>query len=242
MQFASDLIEARLLRRYKRFLADVELPSGAVITVHCPNTGSMRRCQQDNAQVWLSDSGNPNRKYRHTWELVEVDNRYLACINTNLANKLVKEALDKGRIETLAGYRQAVAEVKYGTNSRIDWLLSNPADNNRPTCCYLEVKNVTLLEKDGKGYFPDAVTDRGLKHLQELSAMVSLGHRAVLLFCVSHTGIDQVLAARHIDPAYAIGLQNAVASGVEVIAYKAQISTDNIRLSHRIDYVHTDQD
>ena len=226
MQFAQ-LLEGRLIKRYKRFLADIELSSGELITAHCPNTGSMRRCQQENARVWVSKSDNPKRKLAYTWELVEVDGRYLACVNTALPNKIVGEALDSGAVQELNCYSHKKAEVKYGTGSRIDWLLS---DDVLPLC-YVEVKNVTLLEGDGQGYFPDAVTDRGRKHLYELAEMVKAGHRAVLLFCVSHTGIESVKPAAHIDAKYTAAIKEVANMGVEVLAYQTHISTDAITLA-----------
>ncbi|KZN12319.1 DNA/RNA nuclease SfsA [Marinomonas sp. TW1] len=230
MEFPTTLIEGRLLKRYKRFLSDVQLPNGDVVVAHCPNTGSMKRCQQDNARVWLSKSDNPKRKLAYTWELVEVDETHLACINTGLPNKLVGEAIAKGVVAELSGYSEQKAEVKYGEKSRIDWLLTS-MDGEK---CYVEVKNVTLLEEDGKGYFPDAVTERGRKHLNELIAMVEQGHRAVLFFCVSHTGIDQVSPARHIDPAYADVFELAVSKGVEVLAYKVDITNKKMEVSHAV--------
>ncbi|CUB06500.1 DNA/RNA nuclease SfsA [Marinomonas fungiae] len=229
MQFP-ELIEGRLIKRYKRFLADIELITGEVITAHCPNTGSMRRCQQENARVWVSKSNNPKRKLAYTWEIVEVDKQYLACINTGLPNKVIGEAMAQGEISELSGYAVQKAEVKYGQGSRIDWLLS---DEDRPLC-YVEVKNVTLLEEDGQGYFPDAVTDRGRKHLYELADMVQAGHRAVLLFCVSHTGIESVRPAAHIDPKYAAAIKDAVAQGVEVLAYRADITPKHIEIVKKL--------
>lgn len=237
MDFVEPLIEGRLIKRYKRFLADVELSDGSIITVHCPNTGSMKRCQQERARVWISDSHNDKRKYRHTWELVEVDGRHLACINTNLPNKLVGEAIENGLIKELLGYSNQKAEVKYGEKSRIDWLLSKSNSDDIDELCYVEVKNVTLLEEDGIGYFPDAVTDRGRKHLYELANMVEQGHRGVLLFCVSHTGIDQVSPALHIDSKYSQALAEVIAAGVEVIAYKTEISPQFIKLKEKVSVV-----
>ena len=236
MKFPNPLIEAKLIKRYKRFLTDVILPDGNEITVHCPNTGSMKRCMPENARIWISDSQNEKRKYRHTWELVEIDKKHLACINTGLPNKLVKEAIDNGVIKELQGYQNIKAEVKYGEASRIDWLLSN---NEGEELCYVEVKNATLLEEgelgeNGHGYFPDAVTERGRKHLYELADMVKQGHRAVLCFCVSHTGIDKVSPAAHIDEKYTQALKEVMALGVEVIAYKAKITLDEIELTHQI--------
>jgi len=238
MQFPVPLQEGKLIKRYKRFLADIELDDGVLITAHCPNTGSMKRCQQENASVWVSDSNNEKRKYRHTWELVEVDKKYLACINTGLPNKLAKEAIDNGVVVELQGYGYHKAEVKYGENSRIDWLLSNDnKEGDADQLCYVEVKNVTLLEEDGRGYFPDAVTDRGRKHLYELANMVEQGHRAVLFFCVSHTGITQVSPAEHIDKKYTEALKEVMAKGVEIIAYRAEITNQTIELSYKIPVV-----
>lgn len=236
MKFPNPLIEAKLIKRYKRFLTDVVLPDGREITVHCPNTGSMKRCMPEGARIWISDSQNEKRKYRHTWELVEIDNQHLACINTGLPNKLVKEAIDNGVISELQGYQAIKAEVKYGEASRIDWLLSN---NEGEELCYVEVKNATLLEDGelgdgGWGYFPDAVTDRGRKHLYELAEMVKQGHRAVLCFCVSHTGINKVSPAAHIDMKYTQALEEVMALGVEVIAYRADITAEKIELMQKV--------
>lgn len=230
MKFPTPLIQGRLVKRYKRFLADIALPDGEFITAHCPNTGSMKRCQQENAKVWLSRSDNPKRKYAYTWELVEVDERYLACINTGYPNKLVGEAIRQGAVVELSGYATQKAEVKYGEKSRIDWLLTGENGES----CYVEVKNVTLLEEDGHGYFPDAVTDRGRKHLLELVSMVAAGHRAVLFFCVSHTGIHAVSPAAHIDAKYAETLKQVMAQGVEVLAYAVDISTESMQISHSL--------
>lgn len=236
MEFVTPLVEARLVRRYKRFLADVILSDGSEITVHCPNTGSMRRCQQDNARVWISKSDNPKRKYAHTWELVEVDQIHLACINTGLPNKIVKEAIDSGVVLELQGYQFHKAEVKYGEKSRIDWLLSS-SDDMKENLCFVEVKNVTLLEEGVEGYFPDAVTERGRRHLYELASMVKQGHRAVLFFCVSHTGIERVQPASYIDPKYAETLKEVVDLGVEVIAYKTLITEKEIKLGQKVDVI-----
>ena len=233
MDFPTPLIEGRLIKRYKRFLSDVELPSGEVVVAHCPNTGSMKRCQQDNARVWLSKSDNPKRKLGYTWELVEVDGEHLACINTGLPNKLVGEAIANGVVSELAGYEELKAEVKYGEKSRIDWLLTGSEGQK----CYVEVKNVTLLEEDGNGYFPDAVTDRGRKHLYELAKMVEEGHRAVMFFCVSHSGVNCVSPASHIDKKYADAFKEVTAKGVEVLAYKVDINQQRMFVSHAIPVV-----
>lgn len=226
-----NMLEGLLIKRYKRFLADIDLGNGRELTVHCPNTGSMKNCAEPGSRVWIQDSGNLKRKYVYGWELVEVEGRYLACINTGRANHLVREAIEGGVIEPLQGYASLRSEVKYGEeNSRIDLLLE---DEQRPAC-YVEVKNVTLYEGDGLGTFPDAVTTRGAKHLRELMAMVAAGHRAVLMFCVPHMGIERVAPADHIDPEYGQLLREAVAAGVEVFAYGAQISADEISLTRRL--------
>ncbi len=227
------LIEGRLIRRYKRFLADVSLADGSEITAHCPNTGSMKNCADSGSRVWLRDVRSPHRKLAYRWELVEVEKRYLACINTGLANGLVREAIEAGRIEPLCGYRTLLTERPYGTEgSRIDLLLREPG---RPDC-YIEVKNVTLLQGAGWGLFPDAVTQRGSKHLRELIKVVRGGERAVLLFNAAHTGIRQVAPAWGIDPLYSEMLAEAVDAGVEVLAYGAEISPQRIELRHPLPF------
>ncbi|WP_049723830.1 DNA/RNA nuclease SfsA [Gilvimarinus polysaccharolyticus] len=213
----------QLLRRYKRFLADVELSDGSSLTIHCPNTGSMRECLAPGSPCWFSHSDSKTRKYPNTWEVATTPTGDLAGINTGRANALVREAIEAGVIAELDGYETIKAEVKYGTeNSRIDFLLTGGGAD-----CYVEVKNVTLMEGQGQGYFPDAVSTRGSKHLRELAAMVESGARAVLVFCVQHSGIERVAAAEHIDPAYSQAFYNAIARGVEVLAYRAEIDPAN---------------
>lgn len=227
MQLKQPLQQAILLKRYKRFLADIELENGERITIHCPNTGSMKNCQQAGSRVWYTDSKNPKRKYPCTWQIVEVDSSYLVGINTGLANKLVYEAIDEGRIEQLASYSKIRTEVAYGEQgSRIDILLDNP-EQDGASACYVEVKNVSLGIGQGVGLFPDSVTTRGQKHLQELMYMAAQGHRAVLLFCVQHSGIQQISPADELDPEYGRLLRLAARSGVEVLAYGAKFDVDN---------------
>ncbi|WP_062061651.1 DNA/RNA nuclease SfsA [Cellvibrio sp. OA-2007] len=218
----SQFYPALLLKRYKRFLADIRLPDGAELTIHCPNTGSMKNCLVPESPCWYSVSDSKTRKYPQTLELVTAPGGHLAGINTARTNELVAQALHAGVIAELRGYQTVRREVVYGSEkSRIDFLLSeNSGDTRR---CYLEVKNVTLMEAEGEGFFPDAVSERGSKHLRELTLMVEQGYRAVLLFCVQHTGIQSVRAAAHIDPVYAATLQAARDAGVEVIAYAANI-------------------
>ena len=225
MKFEQCLVEGRLIRRYKRFLADVRLADGSEVTAHCPNTGSMLGCQPDNARVWLSRSDNPKRKLAYTWELVETRPGVLACVNTARPNHQAKAAICANRIESLTGYTQCRQEVKYGSeNSRIDLLLSG--HDSEPDA-WIEVKNVTLeQDADGQGFFPDAVTVRGQKHLRELMAQVVQGDRGVLLFVVNHSGIETVRPADFIDPEYGRLLRQAVDAGVEVFAWRAELVTD----------------
>jgi len=219
-----ELIPGKLIKRYKRFLADVQLEDGQEVTAHCPNTGSMKNCAEPGSRVWLKDSRNPKRKYPLGWELVEVEDRYLASINTGRANALIKEAIENGVISQLQGYSEIRREVKYGENSRIDLLLKG---DGKPQV-WVEIKNVTLLEDDGWGSFPDAVTTRGAKHLKELMHKVEQGDRAAMVFCVPHTGIQKVRPADQIDPEYGRLLREANAAGVEVMAYATSIDEQSI--------------
>ena len=238
MKFPAPLQEAILIRRYKRFLADVELSSGEIITLHCPNTGSMKNCQQPGSRVWFTDSGNEKRKYPCTWQLVEVDGRYLVGINTGLSNSLVEEAIKDGIVSELQGYASVRREVPYGEQrSRIDLLLEDR--EKAAQRCYIEVKNVSLGLGRGLGEFPDAVTTRGQKHLEELMHISRQGDRAVLFFCVQHEGIDAVRPADEIDPEYGKLLRKAVATGVEVLAYAAEFDLEEgtIVLNRRVSLV-----
>ena len=232
MEFNPPLQEAILIKRYKRFLADVETSEGEVFTLHCPNTGSMKNCQTPGSRIWYSTSDNQKGKYPHTWELVESLQRHLVGINTLSANRLVNEALDVELIAELRGYTTVRREVPYGEErSRIDFLLSCESDPRVPDC-YVEVKNVSLGMGDGLGLFPDAVTARGQKHLRELMEMKSAGKRAVLLFCVQHSGVDRLQPADSIDPDYGKLLREAEERGVELLAYAATVSPHSIQLDH----------
>lgn len=221
MKYAEPLLEGRLIRRYKRFLADVRLSDGEEVTAHCPNTGSMLGCQPDNGRVWLSQSDNPKRKLKYTWELVETSPGVIACVNTARPNQQARHAIEMGVVRELAGYTDCRSEVRYGAEkSRIDLLLTGHCER---ADAWVEVKNVTLAES-GQGYFPDAVTERGQKHLRELMAQVAKGDRAVLLFVVNHTGIEQVRPADHIDARYGQLLRQAREAGVEILAYRAALA------------------
>ncbi len=229
------LYPAHLLRRYKRFLADIRLADGSEITIHCPNTGSMKNCVLADSPCWYSVSENKTRKYPQTLELVTTPGGYLAGINTARANDLVESAVRAGVIGELQGYALIQREQRYGREkSRIDLLLNDHAADSRR--CYVEVKNVTLMEAGGEGYFPDAVSERGSKHLRELMAMVEQGNRAVLVFCVQHSGIKVVRPADHIDKVYGASLRAAIAAGVEVLAYAADLlpQQQSIALTHSL--------
>lgn len=226
MQFSPELRSATFLRRYKRFLVDVRLDNGEEITVHCPNTGRMTNCLVEGSPCWLSDSQNPKRKYRYSLEWVTTQAGCWAGVNTHRANALVVEAIQGNKISELGEYDVLDTEMPYGEEkSRIDILLSRGAKQ-----CYIEVKSVTLEGDEGVGYFPDAVSSRGQKHLRELITMKERGHRAVLFFCVQHTGIRVVRGADHVDPLYAALLREAVDRGVEVIAYGVSFSPDKAQI------------
>ncbi|KHT38560.1 DNA/RNA nuclease SfsA [Vibrio sinaloensis] len=236
MKFEPALEPATLIQRYKRFLADITLPDGSERTIHCANTGAMTGCATPGNAVWYSTSDNPKRKYPNSWELTETAQGHRICINTARANQLAVEAIQSGTIGELQGYDQLQTEVKYGNeNSRIDILLNS---ENKPKC-YIEVKSVTLLDEKlaGQGYFPDAVTTRGQKHLRELSEMAQSGHRAVLLFTVLHSGIEKVSAAHHIDAKYSQLLKTAQEQGVEVLCYKAKLSNSEMKLVNAIEFI-----
>lgn len=227
MEFTPALQPATLIKRYKRFLADVVTPAGELLTLHCPNTGAMTGCATPGDTVWYSTSANLKRKYAHTWELTQTQNGDFICVNTLQANNVVKEALRGNLLPELSGYTKILSEVKYGTErSRIDFMLQ--ADNK--VNCYIEVKSVTLSEQ-GSGFFPDAVSLRGQKHLRELMSVVMHGERAVLLFAVLHSAITRVSPARHIDAKYAQLLCEAQECGVEIIAWRAELSADGLTLT-----------
>jgi sugar fermentation stimulation protein A len=227
MKLPEPLFHGTLIRRYKRFLADVELDDGSLVTAHTPNTGSMQGCARPGSRVLLSKSGNPARKYQHSWELVHTDGIWVG-INTLLPNRLVREGIENGTIAELGGYREIRAEVAYGTGSRIDLLLSGGAAN-----CYVEVKNVTLVD-NGCALFPDAVSARGQKHLRELMEVVRQGHRGVNLFVVQRGDGESVSPADAIDPAYGALLREAAQAGVELLAYRAVVTRTEILLSQSL--------
>jgi len=221
------LFAGTLVKRYKRFLADVLLEDGSQVTVHCPNSGSMKGCAVPGSRVFLSRSDNPKRKYPLGWELVEADG-FWAGINTGLPNQLTREAIENGTVAELQGYASIRPEVLYGEHSRIDLLLEGPTGR-----CFVEVKNVTLVE-DGRALFPDAVTTRGQKHLHELMRVVREGDRGVIFFTVQRGDGASVSPADLIDPEYGRLLRLASANGVEVLAYRALVTPEEIKLTERL--------
>ena len=240
MEYERPLLTGKLIQRYKRFLADIEIVTpveraGEVVTAHCANTGSMTNCKDDGARVWLFDSQNPKRKLPLSWEWVEVEGQYKACINTARANQLVKEALLANTIKEIrvpsAKHLKSEPKVDEG---RLDFLVSSDSDD---VLTYVEVKSVTLLgneastdDETGIGYFPDAVTSRGLKHLEVLQRLRAEGQRSILFFCVPHEGIKEVKVAEHIDPVYAEKLREVLSEGVEILAYQVEFQPQGMIL------------
>jgi len=230
------LLRGILIQRYKRFLADVRLDDGRLITATCPNTGSMLGLTAPGSIVWLSQSDSPTRKYPFTWELVEADlgaGPALVGINTGHPNKLVAEALVGERIRALAGYPTLRREVRYGRNSRIDILL----ECSQKGLCYVEIKNVHLSRRHGLAEFPDSVTARGVKHLIEMSDMVRQGHRAVMVFLIQRSEARRLSLARDIDPGYGAAFDKARAAGVETIALRCRVGIDEIAVDRPVPIV-----
>ncbi len=227
VKFDPPLKFGTLLRRYKRFLADIGLEDGTVATAHCPNTGRMTSCAEPGWRVALSDSRNPQRKHRYTWELVHNGVSWI-CVNTGRANEVAFEAVSAGVVPALAGYDDVLREQRFG-DSRFDLLLKRGSEQ-----CFVEVKSVTLLAGDGCHAFPDAVTERGRKHLHDLADVVKAGHRAAMLYVILRPDGTVFRVAREIDPAYAAALDHAVSAGVEVHAWRAAVSTGGIHLSEAV--------
>jgi sugar fermentation stimulation protein A len=236
MRFPAPLMPATLVKRYKRFLADVVLASGETVTAHCANPGAMIGLNVPGARVWLSRSDNPKRKLAHSWELIEVDlgsGAEFVGINTGYPNAIAAEAIAAGAIPELTGYAGARREVKYGRNSRVDFLLEDPA---RPPC-YVEIKNVHLMRRPALAEFPDAVTKRGAKHLAELSGMAAQGARAVMLYLIQIGSARSFSLARDIDPAYGRAFDLAKNAGVEAIAYRCTITREGIEVAESVPIV-----
>ena len=236
MQFHAPLIKGSLIKRYKRFMADVELESGEIVTAHCANSGSMLSVDEPGSEVWLSPATNTKRKLMFTCELIRCE-KILVGINTHHPNTLVTEAIQNEEVPELEGFCKLQREVKYGENSRIDILLQD----SKMGLCYVEVKNVTMrrdLSKEAPVEFPDAVTSRGTKHLVELSAMVKAGHRAVMFYLVQREDASGGVAiASDIDPLYGEALYEAQAAGVQILAYGCAISTSEIKVTKRLKFL-----
>ena len=229
MEF-SGLVEARLLRRYKRFLADVRLPDGAELTVHCPNTGAMTGCKAEGSRVWLSRSPSATRKYPHTWELVEAPSG-MVCVHSARANAVVREALESGAISGFDDYPACRSEVSVAAGTRADMVLERGDDR-----VIVEVKSVTLCRERGWGAFPDAVSSRGLKHILTLQQALGERTRSLLVFCAMHSGVRRVCIAGDIDPAYRDALGSAMAAGVEVLALACDVSPAGVHVKESVPF------
>lgn len=235
MLFESPLVPGTLVRRYKRFLADVRLENGKIVVAHCPNSGSMLSVDTPGSAVWLSVSSKPGRVLPYTWELIQVGDA-LVGINTNRPNRLVEEAIVRGDLPELAGYNLLRREVRYGRNSRIDLLLESPT---YPPC-YVEIKNVTLRRSAGSSVpvaFPDAVTTRGTKHLGELSVVARQGGRAVMLYVAQRPDAERLTFASDIDYLYSEAVNLALESGVEFLCYRCRVGLDGVWLTEGIPIV-----
>jgi len=230
MRFDPPLVSGTLARRYKRFLADVVLDNGDMMTVHVANPGAMTGLDRPFSRIWISDSQNPLRKFQYSWELVEADfgnGPELVGVNTGNPNNLVADILGTGLIPELRDYTSVRREVKYGANSRVDFLLEGP----KLPPCYLEIKNVHLMRRPGLAEFPDSVTERGAKHLDELGEMVGQGARAVQLYIIQIPSADRFAVARDIDEDYAAAFDRARRRGVEMLAWRCAITVEGIDIA-----------
>ncbi|MFK7875643.1 MAG: DNA/RNA nuclease SfsA [Paracoccaceae bacterium] len=226
MRFQTELVPARLIKRYKRFLADCTLADGRVITAHCANPGSMMGLAEPGTKIWLEPNDDPKKKLKYGWRLVDHENGHFTGVDTSVPNRALRTALQAGEVAALSAYKTVRPEVKYGENSRIDFLLTQ---GGLPDA-YIEVKSVTLSRQSGLAEFPDSVTARGTKHLNELAEMARQGHRAVMLYLVQRTDCDTVTLAGDIDPAYAAAFQDARTAGLEILAISTQITVDAITI------------
>lgn len=229
MQFTTSLLRGTLIRRYKRFLADVTLPDGQTVIAHCPNTGAMTGCAEPGYTVWLSQSDNPKRKLPYTWELAQDFDDNFIGINTHNANKLVAEALNNKSLDAFNQVEKVKREVTPpGAASRFDFAFERQGKTE-----YMEVKSVTLNEA-GAGFFPDAVTTRGQRHCRELAELAARGVPTTLAFCVQHTGIKSVSVASHIDPQYAEAVLEAHRNGVNIVAFGCLINQQKVEINQSL--------
>ncbi len=229
MKFSLPLIPGTLIKRYKRFLADVKLEDGTIITAHCPNSGSMMSCNTPGSPVMLSYHDNPNRKYPYSWEMVKANSTWIG-INTMIPNKLVAQSIEKGLIPEVAGYEKIVTEKKVSQHSRLDLMLERENE-----LCYIEIKNVSLVQ-NGVAMFPDAVTKRGAKHLRELITLKKNGNRAVIFFLIQRQDGIYFAPADNIDPEYGKMLREAYSKGVEILPYRAIVTPEEIGIDCKIEY------
>ncbi|MCE8515162.1 DNA/RNA nuclease SfsA [Ruegeria pomeroyi] len=227
MQFATPLVPARLIRRYKRFLADCRLEDGREVTAHCANPGSMMGLAEPGMKIWLEPNDDPKKKLKFGWRLVDHENGHFTGVDTSVPNRALKAALERRALPALAAYETVRPEVKYGQNSRIDFLLSQPGLPD----AYVEVKSVTLSRQPGLAEFPDSVTARGAKHLAELAMMAQQGHRAIMLYLVQRTDCDRFALAADIDPTYARAFDTAHAQGVEKLILTTHISPEEVEIA-----------
>lgn len=230
MRFQTPLVPARLIKRYKRFLADCVLDDGREITAHCANPGSMMGLADPGTRIWLEPNDDPKKKLKYGWRLVDHENGHFTGVDTSVPNRALRAALEAREIDELSVYSQVRPEVKYGENSRIDFLLSSEGLPD----AYVEVKSVTLSRSEGLAEFPDSVTVRGAKHLGELARMAATGHRAILFYLVQRTDCSEVCVARDIDPAYGHAFDAARAAGVDVFAYDTLMSPEGIKVNRAI--------
>ncbi len=230
MRFETPLVPARLIRRYKRFLADCTLADGREVTAHCANPGSMMGLAEPGTKIWLEPNDDPKKKLKFGWRLVDHENGHFTGVDTSVPNRALRTALQDRQVSELSGYSDVRAEVKYGQSSRIDFLLSQAGLPD----AYVEVKSVTLCREPGLAEFPDSVTSRGARHLDELASMVLAGHRAVMFYLVQRTDCGRFDLARDIDPGYAAAFDAAIGQGVEVLCYGTRITPEGVALDARL--------
>lgn len=230
MRFQTPLVPARLIKRYKRFLADCRLEDGREVTAHCANPGSMMGLAEPGTKIWLEPNDDPKKKLKYGWRLVDHENGHFTGVDTSVPNRALRAALIAGEIPELADYKTVRPEVKYGEGSRIDFLLTQ---DGLPDA-YVEVKSVTLSRQEGLAEFPDSVTARGTRHLTELARMAELGHRAIMLYLVQRTDCDRFALAADIDPTYAAAFNDARAAGVERLVYDTRITPDSVEINRII--------
>ena len=230
MRFQTPLVPATLIRRYKRFLADIRLDDGQEVTAHCANPGSMMGLAEPGMRIWVEPNDDPKKKLKYGWRLVEHAGGHFTGVDTSVPNRALRAALEAGEVAGLDGYDHVRAEVKYGENSRIDFLLQGAERQD----AYIEVKSVTLMRQPGLAEFPDSVTARGAKHLAELAQMARAGHRAVMLYLIQRTDAQSFALAADIDPAYAAAFAAARAAGVEALAFDTVISPEGVALGRTV--------